>query len=156
MVNRRESLDLNINDSMILKRPIQEDNTPNSQTFSDKCSIQGKIQESPNTEEDNHPFTQNFLHESKKQKLVFITKQNKTKEMKLVMKNQFTRHQKDKKQIKILENYFIKSQKWSRDLIEDLSLRLDLTPQQIYKWYYDKTTYKRKKFNNQMILLPQK
>ncbi|CDW79722.1 UNKNOWN [Stylonychia lemnae] len=76
-------------------------------------------------------------------------KQSEKKEKLNVKKNKFSRHQKNDQQIRILENQFFKTQLWSRNLIEELSLKLQLRPQQIYKWYYDKINYKSKKRQTQ-------
>ncbi|CDW72043.1 UNKNOWN [Stylonychia lemnae] len=109
-----------------------------------------------NQEKDHHHLSPQqikptILH----QKSLFLTKVSKKKEKSDVKRNSFTRHQKNKQQIKILEIEFSKEKSWSRKLIEDLSLRLDLTPTQIYKWYYDKINYKSKRKNRQSSELTQ-
>ncbi|CDW75523.1 UNKNOWN [Stylonychia lemnae] len=70
-----------------------------------------------------------------------LQKNNLNKSLKL----KFVRRHKSQKQKVILFDQFKKTQEWSRELIEQLSLDLNLTPTQIYKWYYDKINYKRKK-----------
>eukprot|EP00347_Sterkiella_histriomuscorum_P000157 403376954 len=58
-------------------------------------------------------------------------------------KNQKIR--KSKEVYKTFESYYQKDSTWSRALIDKLALELDLTPQQVYKWNWDKKKRDRKK-----------
>lgn len=57
----------------------------------------------------------------------------------------FFRHRKTKDERKKLEEQLKKRPVWDRELIDDLSLKMNMAPIQIYKWYYDKYNYQSKR-----------
>ncbi|CDW72733.1 hox domain containing protein [Stylonychia lemnae] len=58
---------------------------------------------------------------------------------------------KSKEVYKIFNSHYKKDQNWSRELIIELALRLNLSTQQVYKWNWDKKKRDNKKSKNQKL-----
>ncbi|CDW79477.1 UNKNOWN [Stylonychia lemnae] len=110
-------------------------------------------------EEDGYAFSHHLssLTITKMSSEITVAEKNVTaaQQPKIRPKLRFVRQRRTKQQQRALQQHLKKSNNWDRSTIEKLSLELDLTPQQVYKWHYDRTHYKpkRKPKVNQLFLI---